>query len=156
VVLGSLAIFSGVQMKSYNRFPLKQVSQIINGCSLLKKQPRTLILFIAVTFGYFLVMAFQSKIAFGTYDVNLSWGAVIFYTAGQIPVSFANLTPGALGIQEAFTIYMGRALQYNTTEAMMVQALIRFVSLTTLVVLGPVAIAWMSRRKPSTREFNSE
>ena len=144
-IICGAAMFSGVRLKEYRRFPFKQISGVVNGWAAIKKQPRLLFAFSMIMFFYFLIVAIQSKIAFNAYNTNLSWGAVIFYSAGQIPLSYASITPGALGIQEAFTIYMGRSLHYSTTEALMVQGLIRFVSITTLGITGPMALVWMTR-----------
>lgn len=154
VLACSGAMLCNIRMKERKTFPLKQISGLINNWALIKRHPRLTLMFILISTIYFLIIALQTRLAFAVYEVDLSWGGVIFYSAGQIPVSYANLTPGALGIQEAFTIYMGRALQYTPTQALLVQALIRFVSITSMAVLGPLAIAWLTRSTRSVQDSN--
>lgn len=150
------AMLCDIRIKEGKHFPLKQISGIINNWALMKKHPRLILMFIFISTIYFIVIALQTRIAFAVYGVDLSWDGVVFYSAGQIPVSYANLTPGGLGIQEAFTIYMGRALQYTPTQAVLVQALIRFVSITSMAVFGPLAIAWLTRSTRPARNNNIE
>jgi uncharacterized membrane protein YbhN (UPF0104 family) len=85
----------------------------------------------------------QFKLSFDAFNVELSWGGILFYTAGQNLAALATLTPGALGIMEVLGIYMAAHLAFSTSEALLVQGLFRFVFLTTLCSALPLALLWL-------------
>jgi hypothetical protein len=58
---------------------------------------------------------------------------VLLYTAGQNLAVLGSLTPVALGIAEVVSIYLGSALDYDTSQALMIQALLRMVPLALLL-----------------------
>lgn len=130
-----------IRLPAFDKFPLREIARVINGWELIRQNKIVLQILFANTILYFLIFVFQTKIAFSCYGIDLSWGASIFYTAGRIPVSFATITPGAIGILEGFTIYMGKTFNYSTADALMVQMLLRFITISTLIAAGPWAIA---------------
>jgi uncharacterized membrane protein YbhN (UPF0104 family) len=85
----------------------------------------------------------QFKLLFSAFNVKLSWGGILFYTAGQNLAALATVTPGALGIMETLGMYMGEHLAFSTDEALLIQGLFRFVFLTTQFSALPLALAWL-------------
>ena len=151
-LVSTVIMFSGFTMKPYNRFPFREISRVVNGWALIRSHPFLVFKLTANTFLCYLLLVFQTKVAFATYDVHMSWGALLFYTSGLTPVSLATITPGAIGILEGFSVYMGRVLNYTTADALQVQALIRFVAITSLLILGPWAFSRMGMSAPIKHE----
>lgn len=141
VISSAFLLFSNIHFRRFESSPLKEITKIINRGSIINRNKRVCYFILINSFLYGLLVSVQTKIAFSTYGVQLTWGASIFYSAGQIPISLLTLTPAALGIQEAFTIYLGNSLMYSTSEAIQAQIIIRFVSITTLALFGPWAIS---------------
>ena len=96
-----------------------------------------------VMIGYAGLTTGQLKLLFDAFHVELSWGGILFYTAGQNVAALATLTPGALGIMELLGIYMATHLAFSTSEALLVQGLFRIVMLTTLFGTLPLALVWL-------------
>jgi hypothetical protein len=151
-VVSTVIMFSGFKMKPYDRFPFREISRVVNGWALIRSNPYLVLKLTANIFLCYLILVFQTKVAFATYDVHMSWGALLFYTSGLTPVSLATITPGAIGILEGFTVYMGHVLNYTTADALQVQALTRFVAITSLLILGPWAFSRMGMNVPIKRE----
>ena len=103
---------------------------------------------------YTLLALIRAKVAFAVYGVNLTWGGSMFQAAGQGMALLVSLTPGSLGIVEMMSIYMGQSLQYTASEALMVQALLRVVDWTTLLVISPIAIRALGTRQYALRRNN--
>jgi len=127
-------------------FAVNQIIRIVNGWHNIRRN-KTLLkqMLINITL-YLLLIILQTKIAFSTYGVSLSWEAALFYSAGKNLMALATITPGALGLVEAFTVYLGQSLHYTPAEALLIQGLTRFVVISTLLVAGPPAFAILSRR----------
>ena len=142
-IFSALILLCHFRITPSDRFPLREIARVVNGWSILRNDPSLMLRLLINTLLNYLVFLLQTKVAFSTYGVDLGWGASLFYTSGRIPVSFANITPGAIGILEGFSVYMGHALRYTPAEALQVQALIRIVSISTLLVAGPWAFSRM-------------
>jgi uncharacterized membrane protein YbhN (UPF0104 family) len=133
-------------IRASTRFPLRQVAAFCNSWALLRASHMLFIRLMAYTVVYTLVALVRAKVAFAAYGVDLSWGGAMFQAAGQSIAVLVSLTPGSLGVVELMSVYMGRSLSYTPAEALMVQALLRVVAWTTLLVLTPVALRILSLR----------
>lgn len=132
--------------KLSNHLILKHLHKILLGWAVIRKKDGLLLrLWVIITI-IILASMWQCKVAFTAISFPLSWGGVILYAASKNLALLISLTPGALGIVEAISIYLGKILGYSTAQALLVQALIRVVALTTLLVVGPVATLLLKRR----------
>ena len=61
---------------------------------------------------------------------------MLLYSSGQNLAVLASLTPVALGIAEAVSIYLGATLGYDISQALMIQALLRVVPLALLLLVA--------------------
>jgi uncharacterized membrane protein YbhN (UPF0104 family) len=121
-------------------FLLRQIVYIINGWVSLQKKRLLSTRLIIHTIFYALATLTSTKLAFSIYSVDLSWGGAMFQAASQSIALLISFTPGALGIAELMSIYVGRSLSYTTSEALIVQTLLRVISWSTLLVLTPIAM----------------
>lgn len=133
-------------VRDSTHFLLRQMAAFSNGLALLRANRRLFIRLMAYTVLYTLVALVRAKVAFAAYGVDLSWGGAMFQAAGQSIALLVNLTPGSLGIVELMSVYMGHGLSYTPAEALMVQALLRVIGWTTLLVLTPVALRMLGLR----------
>jgi hypothetical protein len=121
-------------------FPLQKIVYIINRWVDLQQKRLLSTWLIIHTICYALITLASTKLAFSVYGVDLSWGGAMFQAASQSIALLISVTPGALGIAELMSIYVGRSLSYTTSEALIVQTLLRVVSWSTLLVLAPIAM----------------
>lgn len=145
-VFSAAAIFFNIRLPEYRAFPFRQVARIINGWDLIRTNRTLLVKLLGNTALFTLLMVLQAKLAFFIYGVKLSWGAVFFFTSVKGLAILTAVTPGSLGIVEWLSVYLSRILPYTGSEALMAQALMRAVSLTTLLVTGPIAVHYLGIR----------
>ena len=146
---GAAALAAG--MAIYLPFPtgrwahpvFSKLIQIKQGWHMLRQDVAIYVPLWIVMIGYAGLTTGQIKLLFDSFHVELSWGGILFYTAGQNVAALATLTPGALGIMEVLGIYMAAHLAFSTTEALLVQGLFRVVMLTTLFSTLPLAFVWL-------------
>jgi uncharacterized membrane protein YbhN (UPF0104 family) len=129
--LAAIALHS--RIPAFSRFPLRQVAAVIRGWRNLHANPHILARLILTACIFALLSASQYKIAFAAYGVDLSAAQVLMFVAARNMAMFVSVTPGALGVVEVLAVYLGRVMDYAPAEALMVQALIRTVTLTTLM-----------------------
>jgi uncharacterized membrane protein YbhN (UPF0104 family) len=98
-----------------------------------------------------LASAWQVHAAFRAISVDLSLGGILVYAGSKNLTALASLTPAALGIVEAASIYLGGVLGYTTAQALLAQGLIRFVSISSLLALGPIAFLVLRRRMAAAK-----
>jgi len=139
-VLGSAVLMlCPITTPPWKTAPFKQIADILKGWTSLRRNRPAFVSLMAASAAFALFSAMNVKVASRAVEVDFSWGAVLFYTAGNGMALVVTITPAALGIAEFVSIYMGQALNYNTSQALMIQALLRAVPLTFLLVTGPIA-----------------
>jgi uncharacterized membrane protein YbhN (UPF0104 family) len=144
VALGAvIAIWLPFPMGHYTHPLLTKLMQIKKGWHMLRQEVAIYVPLWLAMIGYAGLTTGQLKLLFDAFNVELSWGAILFYTAGQNLAALATLTPGALGIMEILGIYMATHLAFSTSEALLVQGLFRVVMLTTLFSTLPLALVWL-------------
>ena len=144
VVLGaSVAIFLPSPTGNWSHPVLAKLIQIKQGWCVLRRDIAIYGPLWIAMIGYAGLSIVQFKLCFDAFNVDLSWGGILFYTAGQNLAALATLTPGALGIMEVLGIYMATHLAFATSEALLVQGLLRFVFFTTLFSTVPLALVWL-------------
>ena len=145
-LLSATVMLLNIRLPEYGRFPFRQIARIINGWDVIRKNRVLCAKLLGNTALYTLLMVLQTKLAFFTYGVKLSWGAVFCFTSVKGLALLAAFTPGSLGIVEWLSVYLSRILPYTGSEALLAQALMRAVSLTTLLVTGPLAVHYLGGR----------
>ena len=141
--VSAVVMVFNIRLPEYRRFPFHQIAGIINGWQLIRRNQALLTRLLMNTALYTLLMILQTKLAFFAYSIDLSWGAVFCFTSVKGLALLAAVTPGALGIVEWLSVYLSGILPYTGSEALMAQGLMRAVSLTTLLVTGPVAVHYL-------------
>jgi len=144
---GMVVMLLDVDLRSdFERFPLAQLARLAWAWRTVRSNRALVVkcwlLMIAMT----VATVWQCRTAFGAVSVDLPWAGVCVYAAARNLATLIGLTPGALGIVEVVSIYLGKVLGYTTAEALSVQALIRAVAIVSLLLLGPVALVYLRRR----------
>jgi len=84
--------------------------------------------------------AWQCAVAFDAVSVPVSAGGILVYAAAKNLATLISITPGAIGIVEIISIYLGTILGYTTSDALLVQALLRAIAVALLLVAGPISL----------------
>jgi uncharacterized membrane protein YbhN (UPF0104 family) len=134
--LSALLMCVRVQLPRWQAFPLRQIVQVLDGWTLLRRKRSSFLKLMGTTLAFALLSVLEVKLASAAVAVELPWGGVLLYTAGQNLAALGALTPVALGIAEVVSIYLGRALGYDISQALMIQALLRVVPLALLLGLA--------------------
>jgi uncharacterized membrane protein YbhN (UPF0104 family) len=128
-------------------FPFRQIARVIEGWALLRRDRANFAMLLFVTIVFALLSLLAVQVASSAINLQLSWGGIMLYTAGQNLAMLASITPAALGVAEMVSIYMGLVLGYNVPQALMVQALLRAVPLALLLVAALPAFYALARRR---------
>jgi len=134
--VSALLVLVPVRLPRWQAFPLRQIVRILDGWTLLRRKRASFIKLMATTLVFAVLSALEVKLASSAVAVGLPWGGVALYTAGQNLAVLGSLTPVALGIAEVVSIYLGGALGYDISQALMIQALLRAVPLVLLLALA--------------------
>ena len=125
-----------VRLPRWRAFPLAQIVRILDGWTLLRRQRPVFLKLMGTALAFALLSLLEVKLAAEAVGVQLSWAGVLVYSSGQNLAVLASLTPVALGIAELVSIYLGGTLGYDTSQALMIQTLLRSVPLALLLALG--------------------
>jgi uncharacterized membrane protein YbhN (UPF0104 family) len=106
---------------------------VLEGWELLRQRRAVFWKLMGVVLAFALLSLLEVKLAASAVGAEISWPAVLIYGSAQNLAVLASLTPVALGIAEAVSIYLGGALGYDTSQALMIQALLRSVPLLLLL-----------------------
>jgi uncharacterized membrane protein YbhN (UPF0104 family) len=147
VAAGVAAMFVNIRIDADRvRFPLKQIAQLSHAWQAVRGNRQLLtrlwMLILVMTFA----TVWQCRAAFDAVAVPLPWEGVLIYAASKNLAALIGLTPGALGIVELVSIYLGSVLGYTTIDALSVQGLIRAVAIIVLLMTGPFALLYLKRR----------
>lgn len=150
----SLATVVGLAVMQYNfhpawvsrRFPLKQLYQILEGWRQVRARSGLIARLWVLTLFFSLATAWLCKLAFSAIFISLPWSGAFLYAASKNLAFLASITPGSFGIVEGVSIYLGRVLDYTIAQALLVEGLIRAVAISTLLVVGPLAVLLLKRR----------
>lgn len=144
----SLEINTAMDIK---RFPFKQINQVLSGWKKVRQERSIVIRLWALMLILILITLWQCKVAFAAVSVPISWGGIAVYAASKNLAMLVGLTPGSLGIVEGVSIYLGHVLGYGTSEALLVQGLIRSITIVTLLIVGPISFLLLHRHIGSSR-----
>jgi uncharacterized membrane protein YbhN (UPF0104 family) len=134
--VSGLLMLVRVRLPRWQAFPLRQMVQVLDGWTLLRRKRSIFWKMMGTTLGFSVLSALEVKLASSAVAVALPWGGVLLYTAGQNLAVLGSLTPVGLGIAELVSIYLGKALGYDISQALMIQALLRAVPLVLLLGLA--------------------
>jgi uncharacterized membrane protein YbhN (UPF0104 family) len=129
-----------------DHFIPRQISRVLAGWKRVRSDVRLFSRLWILTLTLIVVTALQVKMAFAAVSVDLTWYGALVYAASKNVAMLISITPGSLGIVEGVSIYLGNVLNYTTAQALLVQGLIRVVSISVLLVTGPVAFLILRRR----------
>ena len=83
-----------------------------------------------------LVSCLQSWLLFQSYSIGASPSDVLLHASTRTIAMLIPLTPGSLGLTEAAVVYLSQSVGYTVADGLMMQVVIRFVSLTALLAAG--------------------
>ena len=138
----------------YTRFPMAQIARMVNAWHTIRKDRALVGKLWLLMIGMTLATVFQCRTAFNAVEIALPWEGVLVYAASKNLAGLIGLTPGALGVVELVSIYLGNVLGYSTADALSVQGLIRAVAIISLLLAGPISLMYLRRglaRSPATR-----
>lgn len=144
---GTVAMFTDFGVRADRRgFPLQQLAGLLAAWRKVRQDNalvlRLWLLMVALT----AATVWQSFAAFRAVGIDLAGDGVLVYAACKNLGSLIGLTPGSLGIVELISIYLGKVLGYGTADALLVQGLIRAVSVVVLLLAAPAAMIFLKRR----------
>jgi uncharacterized membrane protein YbhN (UPF0104 family) len=125
-----------LRLPRWRAFPLAQIVRILDGWTLLRQHRPVFLKLMLTALAFALLSLLEVRLAASAVGAPLSWAGVLVYSSGQNLAVLASLTPVALGIAELVSIYLGGTLGYDTSQALMIQALLRSVPLALLLALG--------------------
>lgn len=128
------------------------LNRLFEGWQIVCGNPRLVGCLILVVGTSTLISVWQAAVVFEALDLRPDRASLVVYASARNLSTFIGLTPGALGVTECVSIYLGTLLNYTTAQALIFQGLMRGVSLLTLAVAGPVALATLrgSQRRSTT------
>jgi len=142
----SVLMLFRIRLPESDNFPLHQIARIINGWDMIRKNKGLFVKLMVNTVLYSFLIILQTKVAFSAYGVNLSWESAMCFSAAKSLALLATITPGALGIVEWLSAYLGQTLAYSASEGLMAQGLMRTVTITTLLITGPFAVRYIGKK----------
>ncbi len=157
----ALLMFARVRLPRWRVFPFRQLARILDGWTLLRQQRAAFLKLMLTTLVFALLSVLEVELAASAVGVELSWPGVLLYSSGQNLAVLASLTPVALGIAEVVSIYLGTTLGYDTSQALMIQALLRVVPLALLLLVALPAfhhlgVGTLRRTRGASRPCDSE
>lgn len=157
VVAGIAAMFVDINLEPGNkRFPLAQLARVMQAWRTLMRNRRSLLRLWLLMLAMVAATVWQCRAAFDAVSVPLPWEGILVYAASKNLATLIGLTPGALGVVELVSIYLGSVLGYTTADALSVQGLIRAVAIIVLLLAGPFALLYLRRRLAASPQAPAE
>ena len=132
--------------REFRRFPFAHVVKLVNAWQSVRADRNLVTRLWVLMFAMTVATVVQCRAAFEALSIALPWEGVVVYAASKNLAALIGLTPGSMGVVELVSIYLGRVLGYSTADALSVQALIRAVSISSLLVAGPISLFFLKRR----------
>jgi uncharacterized membrane protein YbhN (UPF0104 family) len=153
-LLGLVAMAFDVRIDAArSRFPWPQLERLFAAWRTVRRNRRLVLKLWVLMLALTLATVWQCRAAFEAVSVPLSGGGILVYAASKNLATLVSLTPGSLGVVEVISIYLGRVLGYSTSDALLVQGLIRCVAIVVLLLFGPLAMLFLQRHiRRATRE----
>lgn len=125
---------------SRDSWPLRLASRLASSWTRLRENRLVSQRLWIITLLLAVATIWQCDRAFSAIGRPLPLSGILVYASAKNLAFLASITPGSLGVVEGVSIYLGRTLGYSLADALLVQGLIRAVSLSVLLLAGPVAI----------------
>ncbi len=136
--LSFIIVFSPKIKKTFKWEILNKVVRVVNGWLVIKNNKRTVLFVALISFLNVLLMSTSSFLEFKTLGVEINFLKALFVSIVSTLSLFISITPGSLGIKEAFMAFTSNVVGISPANAIIVSALDRLISLLPLVVLAPV------------------
>lgn len=136
--LSFIIVFSPKIKRAFKWEILNKVVRVINGWLVIKNNKRTVLFVALISSLNVLLMSASSFLEFKTLGVEISFLKALFVSIVSTLSLFISITPGSLGIKEAFMAFTSNVVGISPANAIIVSALDRLISLLPLVVLAPV------------------
>lgn len=141
-----LAAVPAAALPATARFPWPQFRRVAAGWRRLHQDRPAVRRLWLLSLAFAAATLWQCGQAFSAIGAPLPMDGLLVYAGAKNVAFLAALTPGSLGVVEAMSVYLGRSLDYSPAQALLVQGLIRAVSLSALLVAGPLAFQVLRRR----------
>jgi uncharacterized membrane protein YbhN (UPF0104 family) len=132
------------------------VARTFGGWSRLRARPSLFVKLLAITIGQSLLMLCQTSVAFHAIDATPPLADVLFFTSLKSLALLTTITPGALGIVEWLSVYMAKHLAFSPEQAFVAQGLMRAVTISAALVMGPLAALSLGLAHRRRRVLGSE
>lgn len=147
VAAGAIVMFVDIDLEWENRrFPLAQIGRLSKAWRALRANRVLMLRLWLLMAAMAVATVWQCHAAFSAVSIDLPLEGVFIYAASKNLATLIGLTPGAMGIVELVSIYLGSVLGYSTADALSVQGLIRAVAIVVLLLAGPSAFLYLRRR----------
>lgn len=125
------------QWRCFQRIRIKPVQEFIEGWMLLRRGKREAAALVLANAAYLILYFCQIKTAFAAIGVYVPTAEMISYSSAQCLAVLMTITPGAIGIVESLSMYLGRGLSLSVPQVLISQGLVRLSIITLAFGLAP-------------------
>lgn len=124
--------------KTFRLDLLNKIAKVVNGWLVIKNNKKTILTIAIISLINVFFMSASSFLEFQTIGVEISFIKALFISIVSTLSLFVSLTPGSLGIREAFVAFTSSVVGISSVSAVTVSILDRLVSLIPLIILTPI------------------
>jgi len=136
--LSFIIVISPKIKKTFKLEILNKAVRVVNGWLVIKNSKRTILAVTIISLINVFLMSVSSFLEFRVIGVEISFLKALFISIVSTLSLFVSLTPGSLGIKEAFVAFTSGVVGISSANAVAVSILDRLVSLIPLVILTPI------------------
>ncbi|MBP8591204.1 flippase-like domain-containing protein [Candidatus Shapirobacteria bacterium] len=138
LTLSFVIVFSPKIKRTFKLEILNKIVRVVNGWLVIKKNKRSVLFVALISFINVLLISVSSFLEFRAIGVEISFIKSLFVSIVSALSLFISLTPGSIGVREAFMAFTSNVVGVSSTKAITVSILDRIVSLIPLLFLAPV------------------
>lgn len=135
LVLTIIMIFSPKLPETKSKF-INKFIEVVNNWTLIRQDKKTIIKLIILAIINILVVAIISYFEFRMIGVSIGLFELIILSIFSGFSLLLSITPGSLGIKEAFVIYAGNAMGIKIAELIVISLIDRMVTFFVSLILG--------------------
>jgi uncharacterized protein (TIRG00374 family) len=142
-----IVLFSPVFPETKNNF-INKFIKVMNGWHTIRKNRKIVILASLVIIAQILLSSVGAIIAYGIFGIKLAFISSLFLSSISVLGIIISITPGALGIAEAISVFSALIIGITPVQSLSVAILGRVVSVITIFTLGPIFSYLLLKHKP--------
>lgn len=149
-IFTEISIFTNFRFKKKHKLP-QTFNTIMDGFDVLKKDKKNLLIIICFTIINIFILTLINYLTFLGLGAKISYIKIGLLSILNTLSTFINITPGALGITEAFYYISAKSLNIPTETSVIASLIIRAINSMILVTTGlysyTILIKTLSRKK---------